>query len=87
MGEFLRSKSTGPASFYQIQRNYTVSTAFISSVGFIVGLGDRHTGNILIDQTSGEVMHVDFALLFNSGERLTVPEVCRLFQNPVNCSF
>jgi phosphatidylinositol kinase/protein kinase (PI-3 family) len=75
MAAFLQSKSTGPASYYQIQRNYTVSTAFMSSVGFVVGLGDRHTGNILIEQSTGEIMHVDFALLFCSGESLTVPEV------------
>lgn len=77
MAEFLRKISTGPASYYQIQRKYTVSTAFMCSVGFVVGLGDRHVGNILIDQSTGEIMHVDFCLLFNAGERLNVPEVTR----------
>jgi phosphatidylinositol kinase/protein kinase (PI-3 family) len=76
MAESLRKLSTGPASYYQIQRRYTSSIAFMSSVGFIVGLGDRHIGNILIDQGTGEAMHVDFALLFNTGEKLNVPEVC-----------
>lgn len=77
MAESLRKMSTGPASYYQIQRKYTISTAFMCSVGFIVGLGDRHIGNILVDQTTGEVMHVDFCLLFNAGERLNIPEVCK----------
>jgi phosphatidylinositol kinase/protein kinase (PI-3 family) len=75
MANYLRSLSSGPASYYQIQRQYTASTALMSTVGFIVGLGDRHVGNILMDQTNGQIMHVDFALLFNSGERLNVPEV------------
>lgn len=75
MAESLRKLSRGPASYYQVQRNYTTSTAFMCSIGFVVGLGDRHTGNILIDQKTGEVMHVDFCLLFSSGETLTVPEV------------
>lgn len=47
----------------------------MSIIGFIFGLGDRHAENILIDTTTGEVMHVDFNILFNKGEFLRVPEV------------
>ncbi|KAI6184566.1 Non-specific serine/threonine protein kinase [Aphelenchoides bicaudatus] len=86
LSQYLRNMSNDPASYYQIQRNYTISTAFMCSVGFIVGLGDRHTGNILVNQITGEVMHVDFCLLFNSGENLSVPERVpfRLTQNTVD---
>ena len=28
--------------------------------GYILGLGDRHLSNILIDQTTAEVIHIDF---------------------------
>ena len=75
MHSYLRSISSGPAAFYHTQRRYTISTAMMSALGFIVGLGDRHVGNILIDQSSGTIMHVDFALLFNAGERLPIAEV------------
>ena len=34
-------------------------------VGHIVGLGDRHGENILIDTLSGECVHVDFDCLFD----------------------
>ncbi len=34
-------------------------------VGHIVGLGDRHGENILIDASSGDVVHVDFSCLFD----------------------
>lgn len=37
----------------------------MSIVGYIVGLGDRHGENILIDRTNGDVLHVDFNCLFN----------------------
>lgn len=30
-----------------------------SSVGYIVGLGDRHINNILIDEQSAELIHID----------------------------
>ena len=47
----------------------------MSMVGFVLGLGDRHGENLLIDVTSGDAFHVDFILLFNKGENLAVPEV------------
>jgi serine/threonine-protein kinase ATR len=36
-----------------------------AQVGHIVGLGDRHGENILIDAASGDVVHVDFSCLFD----------------------
>lgn len=47
----------------------------MSMVGFLLGLGDRHGENILLDITCGDVIHVDFNLLFNKSEELSVPEV------------
>lgn len=29
-------------------------------VGYLVGLGDRHIQNILIDQNTAELIHIDF---------------------------
>ena len=43
-------------------------------VGYAVGLGDRHLENILIDSTTGGLMHVDFACLFDHGLNLETPE-------------
>lgn len=36
----------------------------MSMVGFILGLGDRHGENLLIETTTGQVVHVDFNLIF-----------------------
>ena len=36
----------------------------MSIVGFILGLGDRHCENILLDKYAGDVVHVDFNCLF-----------------------
>lgn len=41
------------------------SAAVWSSVGHVVGLGDRHGENILIHTESGECVHVDFDCLFD----------------------
>ena len=44
---------------------YCHTAAAMSMTGYILGLGDRHGENILLDSTSGDVVHVDFNCLFN----------------------
>ena len=44
---------------------YTRSVATTSIVGHILGLGDRHTSNILLDNRSGEVVHIDLGIAFD----------------------
>ena len=41
----------------------------------MLGLGDRHLDNILLDLASGQVVHIDFNLSFDKGALLRVPEV------------
>ncbi|KAH9999987.1 hypothetical protein BJV77DRAFT_1114938 [Russula vinacea] len=62
---------------------YTRSAAVMSMIGFILGLGDRHCENILLDTNTGSVVHVDFNCLFDKGKMLEVPERVpfRLTQN------
>lgn len=31
----------------------------MSAVGYLIGLGDRHVSNIMIDKTDGTVLHID----------------------------
>jgi FKBP12-rapamycin complex-associated protein len=33
-------------------------------VGYILGLGDRHPSNIMIDRYTGHVIHIDFGDCF-----------------------
>ncbi len=44
---------------------YARTSAVMSMVGYILGLGDRHGENILYCSTSGDCVHVDFNCLFN----------------------
>jgi hypothetical protein len=74
------------AKWYAARQRYTVSCALWCAVGHIVGLGDRHGENMLIDTNTGEAMHVDFACMFDKGESLQEPERVRfrLTQNVVD---
>uniref|UniRef100_A0A7M4E020 Serine/threonine-protein kinase ATR n=1 Tax=Crocodylus porosus TaxID=8502 RepID=A0A7M4E020_CROPO len=75
-----------PTSWYNSRSAYCRSTAVMSMVGYILGLGDRHGENILFDSLTGECVHVDFNCLFNKGETFEVPEIVpfRLTHNMVN---
>lgn len=53
---------------------YIRTTAVMSIAGYILGLGDRHGENILLDATCGDTVHVDFNCLFNKGESFEWPE-------------
>jgi len=38
-------------------------------VGYILGLGDRHPSNILLDRFSGKIIHIDFGDCFEVAMR------------------
>lgn len=63
--------------------NFTLSTANISMLGYVLGLGDRHLDNVLFDQQSGRLLHIDLNVCFEGGKHLKVPETVpfRLTQN------
>lgn len=54
---------------------YSESVAAMSMVGHILGLGDRHLDNILLDFSSGDIVHIDYNVCFDKGQRLKVPEI------------
>eukprot|EP01125_Pyxidicula_operculata_P006159 TRINITY_DN2146_c0_g2_i1.p1 TRINITY_DN2146_c0_g2~~TRINITY_DN2146_c0_g2_i1.p1 ORF type:complete len:2397 (-),score=492.72 TRINITY_DN2146_c0_g2_i1:292-6513(-) len=43
---------------------YTRSLAVMSMVGYILGLGDRHPNNLMLNRISGKVIHIDFGDCF-----------------------
>jgi PI-3-kinase-related kinase SMG-1 len=47
--------STGVSEWWHITQSYARSTAVMSMIGYIIGLGDRHLDNVLVDLATGEV--------------------------------
>lgn len=64
MRHFFTEKHKVPMSWFAMRLNYTRSVATTSIVGHILGLGDRHTSNILLDSSTGEVVHIDLGIAF-----------------------
>ncbi|RLN68840.1 hypothetical protein BBJ28_00002723 [Nothophytophthora sp. Chile5] len=64
-----------PTAWFEARLAFSRSAAVWSMVGHIIGLGDRHGENILIDCTNGECVHVDFDCLFDKGLKLAKPEI------------
>lgn len=63
-----------PLSWFEKRLAYTRSVATCSIVGFVLGIGDRHLNNILIDSTTAEMILIDFGVAFDEGKSLSTPE-------------
>lgn len=59
---WLKSKSS--ESWLERRTNYTRSLAVMSMVGYILGLGDRHPSNLMLDRITGKIVHIDFGDCF-----------------------
>ncbi|GAB5364458.1 hypothetical protein AAMO2058_000972200 [Amorphochlora amoebiformis] len=72
---FFTENFADPSEWYHRRTAYTRSVAVGSIVGYIVGLGDRHCENILIDKESAELIHIDLGVAFDQGRILKTPEI------------
>lgn len=52
--------STNADEWWLATKRYCRSVAVMSVIGYIIGLGDRHLDNVLIDLATGEVRHANF---------------------------
>lgn len=64
-----------PGVWFERRMAYAHSLATTSMIGYILGIGDRHVNNILIDKTTAELIHIDFGIAFEQGKCLPTPEL------------
>ncbi|EXV03401.1 telomere length regulation protein [Metarhizium robertsii] len=75
MRYFFMEYFVDPDEWFVRRLAYTRSTAAISMLGHVLGLGDRHGHNILLDSRTGEAVHIDLGVAFEAGRILPVPEL------------
>ena len=56
MHSILMSRNPSPKKWYEGRLSYTHSAAVTSMTGYVVGLGDRHLGNVLLDSATSELV-------------------------------
>nr|NVI79415.1 target of rapamycin [Cucujiformia] len=64
LAKLLWLKSPSSEVWFDRRTNYTRSLAVMSMVGYILGLGDRHPSNLMLDRLSGKILHIDFGDCF-----------------------
>jgi ataxia telangiectasia mutated family protein len=74
MHHFFLEHYVNTSRWFQKRLAYTRSIAVSSMVGYVVGLGDRHGSNILIDEKTAEVIHIDLGIAFEQGKVSKIPE-------------
>ena len=74
MHHFFLENFPTPQLWYEKRLAYTRSVAVNSMVGYVIGLGDRHSSNILIDKETAEMVHIDLGVAFEQGKCLKTPE-------------
>ena len=71
---YFLEKYRRPGEWFESRLRYTRSVAVSSMAGHIIGLGDRHPSNILVDGSTAEVVHIDLGIAFEQGHLLPTPE-------------
>ncbi|CAB3408298.1 unnamed protein product [Caenorhabditis bovis] len=73
-------------TWWRVTTRFSRSCAVMSMIGAMLGLGDRHLDNLLVNLNHGYVVHIDYNICFDKGRNLRIPETVpfRLTQNMVN---
>ena len=65
--------STSPEAFHILRVNCAISNSVMSTCQYILGIGDRHLSNSMIDLNTGQMVGIDFGHAFGSATQVYVP--------------
>ncbi|KAM3186138.1 hypothetical protein ACTXT7_004924 [Hymenolepis weldensis] len=69
-----KSIATSAEHFVSLRYQLISSYASLSALNFILGVGDRHLGNFLLDRSSGSLIGIDFGYVFGVSLSFRSPE-------------
>ena len=62
-------------AFVFIRDRFISNYAVCCAAGYILGIGDRHLENFLLNYVTGEIVLIDFGYSFGSSLNLPIPEL------------
>ncbi|RYG70459.1 hypothetical protein EON64_00075 [archaeon] len=72
----LLSMSRNAETYYTLLHEFLASLSVNNIFGYILGIGDRHLENLLLDSSTGSIVNIDFGICFGMGASvLPVPEL------------
>ena len=73
---YLRSMSTSTEGYFLLRNQFIVSYSVASICQYILGIGDRHLNNLMIDIKTGQTICIDFGMAFGHATiQLPIPEL------------
>ncbi|KAJ5076723.1 DNA-dependent protein kinase catalytic subunit [Anaeramoeba ignava] len=83
MRKSIISLSESKESFLAIRAQFARTLSSFSVAGYILGIGDRHLKNFLVDNLTGSVIGIDFGYSFGTGVQLIpIPELVPFRMTP-----
>ncbi|KAJ3139728.1 hypothetical protein HK100_011282 [Physocladia obscura] len=74
--QFFFKLTISPEAFFHIRSEFANSLAALNICSYLLGIGDRHLDNFLVDLKTGRIIGIDFGHAFGSAtEVLPVPEL------------
>ena len=64
LNDIIWTKSVNCESWLKRKSNYARSLSVMSIVGYILGLGDRHPNNLMMNRQNGKIIHIDYGDCF-----------------------
>ena len=64
LSDIIWKKSVNCESWLIRRTNYSRSLSVMSAVGYLLGLGDRHPNNLMMDKQNGKIIHIDYGDCF-----------------------
>ena len=65
--------SASSEAYVTLKNNFATSHAVVSVSQYILGIGDRHLSNFMIDQENGRMVGIDFGHAFGSATQVSEP--------------
>ena len=69
-----RMAATSDAYIY-LKNRFIKNYSVLCISGYLLGIGDRHLENFLVNFTTGDVVSIDFGISFGEGLNLYIPEL------------